>query len=349
MTDSALLAQRPTAAEREARVSELQRQMFIDLDMFGLVWSSHYYVAPAPDLTERIDRLSLEELAELRSLDATSAEYVHWDDIRFMEPRGGLGVEEWWMQIREARTTLRRPLPLIGLNGAQLSYAQPEEVLVGLDAIDIYQAAYARQAVGDALLDEAIGSSALAGAAVTSDTAERLVGERREPQDDGEAFLLRGVRALELVRRKLEAGLTPDSVLAVQKILSGDEQEDVSGAVIERLHAMCDFANAESWVAGAEMHPVLRAILLHFWLLYEHPFATANGRTARAIFYWAVWRAGYSMFDWLSISPELRLTPSQYCRSFVEADTDGGDVTYFAIEQLHVIQRAMTRAEALER
>ena len=33
------------------------------------------------------------------------------------------------------------------------------------------------------------------------------------------------------------------------------------------------------------IHPVVRAITLHFWLAYDHPFCDGNGRTARALFY----------------------------------------------------------------
>lgn len=53
----------------------------------------------------------------------------------------------------------------------------------------------------------------------------------------------------------------------------------------ERLQALCDFAND---VAATEalVHPVVRAIVVHFTLGYVHPFEDGNGRTARALFYW---------------------------------------------------------------
>ena len=36
------------------------------------------------------------------------------------------------------------------------------------------------------------------------------------------------------------------------------------------------------------IHPVIRAIILHFMLAYDHPFVDGNGRTARALFYWSM-------------------------------------------------------------
>jgi len=38
----------------------------------------------------------------------------------------------------------------------------------------------------------------------------------------------------------------------------------------ERLNAMCEFANAENDTEF--LHPAIRAIVLHFWLAYDHPF-----------------------------------------------------------------------------
>lgn len=42
-----------------------------------------------------------------------------------------------------------------------------------------------------------------------------------------------------------------------------------------RLEAMCNFANGK--MPGFFIHPVVRAIILHFWLAYDHPFVDGNG------------------------------------------------------------------------
>jgi Fic family protein len=88
------------------------------------------------------------------------------------------------------------------------------------------------------------------------------------------------------------------------------------------------------------MHPVVRAVVLHFWLAYDHPFSDGNGRAARALFYWYMRVRGYRLIEYLSISRILREAPSQYGRSFVLTETDERDTTYFLIYQLQVIERA---------
>jgi Fic family protein len=110
---------------------------------------------------------------------------------------------------------------------------------------------------------------------------------------------------------------------------------------------MCEFANEYADESAPEfIHPVIRAILLHFWLAYDHPFEDGNGRTARALFYWAMRTQGYWLTEYLSISRILRNAPSKYTRAFLLTETDGGDTTYFILYQLGVIRRAVEELHA---
>jgi len=57
---------------------------------------------------------------------------------------------------------------------------------------------------------------------------------------------------------------------------------------------------------------VVRAIILHFWLAYDHPFVDGNGRTARALFYWAMLRNGFCLCEFIFISQIILNFPIQY-------------------------------------
>jgi Fic family protein len=105
-----------------------------------------------------------------------------------------------------------------------------------------------------------------------------------------------------------------------------------------RLQAMISFANGEP--EGAFIHPVVRAILLHFWLAYDHPFVDGNGRTARALFYWCILHSEYWLCEYISLSKVLRAAPAAYARAYQYVETDEGDVTYFLVHQLHAIRTA---------
>jgi Fic family protein len=123
---------------------------------------------------------------------------------------------------------------------------------------------------------------------------------------------------------------------------SGDILHDPpSGESLEgRLEAMCQFAN-DPGTEGAFIPPIGRALLVHFWLAYDHPFIDGNGRTARALFYWSALRAGYWLLEFITISKVIKDAPAKYGRAFLHTETDDNDTTYFIVHQLDVITRAI--------
>jgi Fic family protein len=222
----------------------------------------------------------------------------------------------------------------------------------------------------NSLMEEAIRSSQLEGATTSRRAAKELLRSGRPPQDRSERMILNNYRALQYMRESIGDTLTPAAVLELQRILTEGtlDNPDAAGrlqrpgedriAVVDRndgsvlhepppahelparLEALCRFANDEA-DAGGFVHPVVRAILLHFWLAYDHPFEDGNGRTARALFYWYMRTRGYWLAEYLSISRILRKAPAQYTRAFLLTETDEGDTTYFLLYQLEVIERAI--------
>jgi Fic family protein len=231
----------------------------------------------------------------------------------------------------------------------------------------------------NSLMEEAIRSSQLEGASTTRKMAKELLQTGREPADRSERMILNNYRALRYMRDAAQHALTPELVLELQRILTEGTLDDPSaagrlqrpdevrvvvtdrldGSVVHtpppaeqlraRLDALCAFANAPG-DRGQFIHPVVRAILLHFWLAYDHPFEDGNGRTARALFYWYMRNHGYWLVEYLSISRILRHAPSRYSRAFLLTETDERDATYFLDYQLEVIERAIGELHAyLER
>ena len=88
----------------------------------------------------------------------------------------------------------------------------------------------------------------------------------------------------------------------------------------ERIRILCDYANEKQ--TDHFVHPVIRAVILHFGLAYIHPFVDGNGRTARALFYWYMLKNNYWLFEYLSISRILLRAPSQYKRAYLYTEID---------------------------
>ena len=112
-----------------------------------------------------------------------------------------------------------------------------------------------------------------------------------------------------------------------------------AGQLTDRISQLCDFAN-EPGMSGF-LHPVIRSILLHFWIAYDHPFVDGNGRTARALFYWSMLRHGFWLAEFFSISHEILKAPKQHYRAFLHTETDGNDLNYFIHHQLEIIRASI--------
>lgn len=222
----------------------------------------------------------------------------------------------------------------------------------------------------NSLMEEAIRSSQLEGATTSRVAAKELLRSGREPKDRSERMIANNYRALQYMREEMGKTLTPDAILELHRILTEGTLDDPSAAgrlqrpgeervavydrddgepihvpppakqLPERMDLLCRFAN-EGEDAEQFVHPVLRAILLHFWLAYDHPFEDGNGRTARILFFWSMHMQGYWLAEYLPISRRIRKAPAQYARAFMETETDGGDTTYFLIHQLRVIEDAI--------
>jgi len=98
--------------------------------------------------------------------------------------------------------------------------------------------------------------------------------------------------------------------------------------VKDELIKLIKFANDES-TAGVFIHPIIKAIMLYFWLGYLHPFSDGNGRLARLLFYWYLVKEGYWAFVYLPISKIIKRSPKQYIMAYVYSEQDDNDLTYF--------------------
>lgn len=335
------------------------------------------YVATPPD-PDSLEPAAFWRVVNARR--SMPAGYPHWDKLRHLEPPAGLTSEEWWAAIKLGRRSTRL-LPLLDTDGKAFSYGLPDEVLRLLHFVDQHCAGHVAmdEVVTDdeqarhhylvsSLMEEAIRSSQLEGASTTRQVAKELLRTGRTPADRSEQMILNNYRALSFMHD--QAGdLTPALVLELQRILTEGtlDEADAAGRVQrpeevrvavyderdrilhapppaeqlpERLQLLCDFAN-EPIDGERFIHPVVRGILLHFWLAYDHPFLDGNGRTARALFYWYLRTHGYWLVEYLSISRILREAPSRYTRAFLYAETDDGDTTYFLLHQLETIERAV--------
>ena len=95
----------------------------------------------------------------------------------------------------------------------------------------------------------------------------------------------------------------------------------------KELLRLIDYANDQE--ADTFTHPLIKAIFLHFWIGYLHPFTDGNGRIARTLFYWYLLRKNYWGIAYLPISTVIKKSATQYGNAYLYSEQDGGDITYF--------------------
>lgn len=301
--------------------------------------------------------------------------------MRYREPPIGLTREEWWAGTSMTRRSIEKPLPLIGRDGQPFRFVNVEPIQEMLHHIDqkasgqiladdvVTNLRGSDRYLINSLVEEAITSSQLEGASTTRKVAKEMLQTGRRPRDRSEQMILNNFNAMLHAEQRSRAPFSPEDVLELHRLVTLDTLRDPNdsgrlqspddtrvfvtwlkdGTMVhrppsaeqlpERLDALCRFASGQA--TDGFIHPVVRAIIVHFWLAYDHPFVDGNGRTARALFYWTMLNEGYWLTQYLSISSILRRAPNQYAKSYLYAETDSNDLTYFVVYQLGVIVRSI--------
>lgn len=112
-----------------------------------------------------------------------------------------------------------------------------------------------------------------------------------------------------------------------------------SDEIEDRLKALIKFANDDH--DKPFIHPIIKAIILHFWMAYIHPFVDGNGRMARTLFYWYMLRHGYWLFEYTSISKTILKRTTKYANAYLYSEHDDNDLTYFIHFHIDVIMDAL--------
>ncbi len=309
-----------------------------------------------------------------------SDRYLHWDELRRRPmPDQNFSSEEWWLATKLARSVAQHKLPFTDKNDKNFFYTESGYLYRLLHKIDqdasggigmpehVTSPEERNRYLVRSIMEEAITSSQLEGAATTRRVAKEMLRSGRKPRNQSERMIYNNYRAMEFVRELSNENLSIPMILELQRIVLDDtdridaagrfrcKSENVSvvdvryqevvhippdaDEIPSRMERLIKFAN--NGEDEEFIHPVVRSIVLHFMIGYDHPFVDGNGRTARALFYWSMARYGYWLTEFLSISTILRKVPVKYARAYLYTETDENDVTYFLDYHLRVIIRSL--------
>lgn len=296
--------------------------------------------------------------------------YLYWSEFKYKAEFDQIEPEVLWAFIKINRNLGAETIKISDITGFEFKYNLTTYIQQKLHEFDlnlggrlggeeIIPGSDKNRYLISSIMEEAIASSQLEGAATTREEAKKMLRQERKPKNKSEQMILNNYNTIKKLNQLKGEKLTIGLILEIHSSITKDTLSDPgmegqfrqsndivvvssSGEVVyippvfehldKIMRDFCIFAN-ESNEKGF-IHPIIRATILHFMIGYMHPFTDGNGRTARAIFYWYLLKEGYWLIEYMSISRMIVKSRAQYARAYLYSELDENDLTYFINYQL---------------
>jgi len=326
----------------------------------------------------------LQDTESYQKLNEIDKEYPYWERFKYKVKGIKHAPELLWKAVKLSRLKGLSFIQVSRVPGFKFSYTTTQSILKLLHHFDMNLGGVleGRSIIPNedktrylisSIMEEAIASSQLEGAATTRQIAKEMLRSNRKPQNHSEKMILNNYLTIKKVIERKEEKLCKELILDLHRTISGgtlknpetegefrttnnvNVVDDVTGDVfyqppnaeyVEKLMGdFCVFANAVDKDLEF-IHPIIRGIILHFLIGYIHPFVDGNGRTARAIFYWYLIKKGYWLVEYMSISKVIIRAPAQYARAYLYTEFDENDLTYFIDYNLKCMDIALKNLQS---
>lgn len=304
--------------------------------------------------------------------------FEYWDTIKYKRCPEGCTPQQLWTYVKAAR--VKSMMSVWGKYGITLTLTNQMQRMCheidmnwggswGTDSI-IGDENKEQYLVGS-LMEEAIYSSQMEGAATTRKVAKEMLRKKMTPKDKSQQMISNNYQTIQFIVSHKDALLTPELLLQIHQLMTEHTMQDPqeagcfrsnndvvveNGITHETVHIpptyeeipnfvedLCRFFNEQD--APQFIHPIIRGIIIHFMVAYVHPFADGNGRTARALFYWYMLKQGYWLTEYLSISRVIAKSKKSYEKAFLYTEADGMEMGYFVAYNMRVLQQSFKQLQ----
>lgn len=307
-------------------------------------------------------------------IDKVNENYEYWDTVKYKKRPDYCSAEELWKRVKMSRiltmanawdkykidfgftNKMQRLCHEFDMNFGQGWMYQP-------DITEDNKKQYLRSS----LMEEAIYSSMIEGAATTRKVAKEMLRLKKQPKDKSQQMIVNNYNTIQFISTHKDTPLSVELLLQVHRLITektlkneedaGRFRKDEDDIVVfdvmagETVHTppaaatlphfandLCKYFNDKD--AKPYVHPIIRGIIIHFMVGYFHPFVDGNGRTARALFYWYMLKEGYWMTEYLSISRVIAKSKTSYEKAYLYTEADDMDLGYFINYNLKVLEQA---------
>ena len=305
--------------------------------------------------------------------------YWYWSDVKYMSRLSDISANDLWAAIKFSRYAQSRViwkkygLTLFITNKMQQQCHYFDMNFGGTwGSSSVIPNENRTQYLISSLMEEAISSSQMEGASTTRKVAKEMLRKKISPRSRSEQMIFNNYTSIRFITEHKDEDLSPElllhihSLMAHQTLESSDDEgrfrtsddivvgNDITGEIVHTpptyteiplfVDELCKFANNDN--DDNFIHPIIKAIIIHFMVAYVHPFVDGNGRTARALFYWYMLKKGYWLTEYLSISRVIYRSKTSYEKSYLYTESDGGDMGYFITYNLRVLELAFKELQS---
>ncbi|MGI8420043.1 MAG: Fic family protein [Candidatus Levyibacteriota bacterium] len=306
--------------------------------------------------------------------------YLYWDKIKYKNPVQTCKPEEFWYLAKQIRAATARKTIIKANKETYFKWIRLNYTDEFLHKIDIQLGGQIfthysnlitpnskQRLLTKSIMEEAIASSQLEGASTTTPIAKKMLLENRPPRDRSEQMIVNNYKTMRALDEEYKnKKLSEEMLFEIHKLITKDTltpdkqgryRTNEDGIVVsdeikyiyyvppkedfvkEQIKEFIKFANDEN--EDTFVHPIIKAIFLHFWIGYLHPFYDGNGRLARTIFYWYLLKKRYWAIAYIPISLVIKESSTQYGMAYVYSEQDDFDLTYFYDYHMRKIMLAL--------
>ncbi|MFH8143278.1 MAG: Fic family protein [Muribaculaceae bacterium] len=299
--------------------------------------------------------------------------YAYWSEVKYKQIKGLPDAEATWNLIKSIRAAKSIEVSSkYGLHFSLTNYMMKLCHIFDMNfggswgSESILPRNNSNRFLVGSIIEEAISSSQMEGASTTRKVAKEMLRKNITPKDKSQRMIYNNFQTIQYLSTHTGEPLSTEMILHIHELMTKntlDNPEDCgrfrqnNDVVVENaithevvhippcfteipsaIEWLVEFSNSDN--TSMFIHPVIKAIIVHFFISYIHPFVDGNGRTARALFHWYMLKEGYWLTEYMSISRIIYKTKASYEKAFLRTEADENDMGYFITYHLNALQKA---------
>jgi Fic family protein len=326
-----------------------------------------------PPIATEQDELDSVKLAFTTEIQIINADYPYWDKVKYVPVKDGITSQSLWFALKFLRQLNQT---VLNFGNYKFSFMMTDEMFDLLHYFDmniggsltgeyLIPSGNKNAYLVSSIMEEAIASSQMEGAATTRKEAKDMLRKSEKPTNKGQQMILNNYLTINYIKENASRDFSIQQLLEIHRSMTENTLDDetdagkirghnrilvMDGITGDIAHTPPHYGELESLLFDLEkffnensstfIHPIVKGIVIHFMLAYFHPFVDGNGRTARSLFYWYMLKNGYWLVEYMSISRIIYKTKTMYEKSFLYTEYDDNDLTYFILYNLRTMQKA---------